>query len=63
MINFGGSKPEIVRIGVCYDVIKDHLKRFWDIDVPSDPGVSALPSGHLKTLPPSAALERLVAAA
>ncbi len=62
MINFNGPKPEIVRIGVGYDVIKDHLKRFWDIDIPSDPGLSALPSGHLKTLPPLQSLERLVAA-
>lgn len=62
MINFSGPKPEIVRIGVAYDVIKDHLKRFWDFECPSDPGISALPGGHLKTLPPLQSLERLVAA-
>jgi hypothetical protein len=61
MIDFSGPKPEIVRIGVCYDVIKDHMKRFWDIDIPSDPGKSSLPSGHLKTLPPLESLEKLVA--
>ncbi|KAJ9610478.1 hypothetical protein H2200_005255 [Cladophialophora chaetospira] len=61
MIDFSGPKPEIVRIGVCYDVIKDHLKRFWNIEIPSDPGQSALPSGHLKTLPPLKSLEKLVA--
>ncbi|EXJ69245.1 uncharacterized protein A1O5_07281 [Cladophialophora psammophila CBS 110553] len=60
MIDFSGPKPEIVRIGVCYDVIKDHLKRFWDIEIPPDPGMSALPSGHLKTLPPLESLEKLV---
>lgn len=61
MIDFSGPKPEIVRIGVCYDVIKDHMKRFWNIDIPNDPGKEALPHGHLKNLPPLASLERLVA--
>lgn len=63
MIDFSGPKPEIVRIGVCYDVIKDHLKRFWDIEVPSDPGASTLPSGHLKMLPPLESLKKLVSVA
>lgn len=62
MIDFSGPKPEVTRIGVCYELIRDHLKRFWDIDSPPDPGVSSLPSGHLKTLPPLESLERLVAA-
>ncbi|KIW10570.1 hypothetical protein PV08_11534 [Exophiala spinifera] len=62
MIDFSGPKPEIVRIGVCYDVIKDHMKRFWNIDIPDDPGKAALPHGHLKNLPPLASLQRLVAA-
>jgi hypothetical protein len=62
MIDFSGPKPDIVRIGACYDVIKDHLKKFWDIDAPEDPGSAVLPSGHLKQLPPLKSLERLVAA-
>ena len=63
MIEFSGPKPEIVRIGVCYDVIKDHSKRFWDIEAPSDPGALTLPSGHLKTLPPWEPLKKLVSVA
>ena len=60
MIDFSGPKPEVVRVGLCYDVIKDRLKRFWDIDIPADPGMSGPPGGHLKTLPPLESLQRLV---
>jgi len=62
MINFSGPKLEIVRIGIGYDVIKDHLERFWGItDLPEDPGKELLPSGHLKVLEPLKSLEKLVA--
>ncbi|KAJ9615860.1 hypothetical protein H2200_001937 [Cladophialophora chaetospira] len=61
MIDFSGPNIDIVRIGVCYDVIKDLLKRFWGIEIPADPGKTSLPSGHLKTLPPLESLEKLVA--
>lgn len=63
MINFSGPKIEIVRIGLGYDIIKDHLARFWGItDLPEDPGREALPHGHLKVLEPLESLKKLVAA-
>ena len=62
MIDFSGPSLDVIRIGVGYDVIKDHLKRFWDIDTPDDPGKASLPSGHLKVLQPLASLDKLVAA-
>lgn len=49
-----------MRIGACYDVIKDLVKRFWDIELPSDPGRASVPHGNLKTLPPSETLKKLV---
>ena len=61
MIDFSGPTPEVVRIGICYDVIRDHLQRFWGIKVPEDPGKASLPSGHLKNLPPLQSLEKLIA--
>lgn len=62
MIDFSGPRPEIVRIGLGYDVIKDHLARFWGItDLPEDPGKESLPSGHLKVLEPLKSLEKLTA--
>jgi tRNA A37 threonylcarbamoyladenosine synthetase subunit TsaC/SUA5/YrdC len=45
LINF--ETMEVVRIGAYYDVIADTLKRFFGVDLPADPGVEALPSGHL----------------
>ena len=62
MIDFSKPTLEVVRIGVGYEVIKDHIKRFWGIELPSDPGKALLPSGHLKDLPPLRALEHLVVA-
>ena len=47
MINF--VTMEVVRIGACYEVISDVLKRFFDHELPPDPGLDALPSGHLRT--------------
>ena len=45
LINF--DTMEVVRIGVGYDLIADVLKRWFDVELPADPGVEALPSGHL----------------
>lgn len=59
MIDFSGAKPEIVRIGACYDVIKDVLWRRWQIEIPADPGMAANQFGHLKTPPSLASLEKL----
>ena len=39
---------EVVRIGTCYELIVDIMKRRFDIDLPVDPGRDVLPSGHLK---------------
>ena len=60
MIDFSKPVPEVIRIGVGYDVIKDHGKRFWGIEFPNDPGKASLPSGHLKILPPLKALDELI---
>lgn len=62
MIDISKPQIEVVRIGVGYEVIKDHLKRFWDIDLPEDPGLASLPSGHLKTPAPLQALQDLISA-
>lgn len=63
MLDFSGPTIEVVRIGACYETIKDALKRFWNIDLPSDPGHTSLPSGHLKNLQPLESLQRLMAKA
>ena len=46
MINF--RSMEVVRIGSCYELIAEALKRNFDVDLPPDPGLEALPSGHLR---------------
>jgi tRNA A37 threonylcarbamoyladenosine synthetase subunit TsaC/SUA5/YrdC len=46
MINF--RTMEVVRIGSCYEIICDVLKRHFDVELPADPGLDALPSGHLR---------------
>ena len=45
LINF--STLEVIRIGACYELIAGVLKRWFGVDLPADPGVDALPSGHL----------------
>lgn len=60
MIDFSGPLPEVIRFGVCYDVIQDHIKRFWGIELPDDPGKAELPSGHRKVLPPLESLDHLI---
>jgi tRNA A37 threonylcarbamoyladenosine synthetase subunit TsaC/SUA5/YrdC len=45
MIDF--STMQVVRIGSCYDVISDAMRRHFGIDLPPDPGLDVLPSGHL----------------
>ncbi|RFU25690.1 hypothetical protein B7463_g10649, partial [Scytalidium lignicola] len=62
MLDFSGPNVEVVRIGVGYEIIRDHIKRFWNIDLPADPGKEKCPSGHLKLPPPPLKkLERLMA--
>jgi len=41
------STLEVIRIGACYELIAGVLKRWFGVDLPADPGVDALPSGHL----------------
>ena len=60
VIDFSGPKPEIVRIGACYEIIKDALWRHWKIETPEDPGLEANPFGHLKHQKPLASLEKLI---
>lgn len=45
LINF--STMQVVRIGACYELIAGVLKRWFDVELPADPGLDALPSGHL----------------
>lgn len=45
LINF--ETMEVVRIGACYELIAGVLKRWFDVDLPPDPGIDVLPSGHL----------------
>ena len=47
IINFSDG-VEVVRIGSCYELIADVLKRWFNIDVPIDPGRELNPSGHLQ---------------
>ena len=45
LINFETMK--VIRMGACYELISGVLKRWFDVDLPNDPGVDALPSGHV----------------
>lgn len=45
VINF--NTMQVVRIGAYYEMISDVLKRCFDVDLPEDPGLDALPSGHI----------------
>lgn len=39
---------EVVRIGSCYELLSDVLKRHFHIELPADPGRQENPSGHLQ---------------
>jgi hypothetical protein len=43
---FDFKNMKLLRYGACYDVIQDAFKRFYDIDLPDDPGKDVLFSGH-----------------
>lgn len=45
LINF--DTMQVVRMGACYELIAGVLKRWFNVDLPPDPGLEALPSGHL----------------
>jgi tRNA A37 threonylcarbamoyladenosine synthetase subunit TsaC/SUA5/YrdC len=46
MIDF--TTMEVVRIGACYELIQDVLRRHFAVELPPDPGLEALPSGHTR---------------
>ncbi|KDR35316.1 hypothetical protein BG57_31635 [Caballeronia grimmiae] len=39
---------EVVRIGTCYELIVDAVRREYGIELPADRGRHILPSGYLK---------------
>lgn len=45
IINF--NTMQVIRIGAYYEMISEVLKRWFDVELPSDPGLEALPSGHI----------------
>jgi tRNA A37 threonylcarbamoyladenosine synthetase subunit TsaC/SUA5/YrdC len=45
MIDF--STMEVIRMGSCYELISDVFANQFGITLPADPGLAALPSGHL----------------
>jgi tRNA A37 threonylcarbamoyladenosine synthetase subunit TsaC/SUA5/YrdC len=48
ILRFGNGTAETVRIGSCYELICDILKRHFDVKLPADPGHDANASGHLE---------------
>jgi tRNA A37 threonylcarbamoyladenosine synthetase subunit TsaC/SUA5/YrdC len=48
ILRFGAGNVEVVRIGSCYELISDVLKRHFDVDLPADPGREVNASGHLE---------------
>lgn len=48
LINF--QTLEVVRVGACYELIADVMLRHFKVELPADPGLDVLPSGHLKDL-------------
>jgi tRNA A37 threonylcarbamoyladenosine synthetase subunit TsaC/SUA5/YrdC len=48
ILRFGNGNVECVRIGSCYELISDILKRHFDVELPADPGRDVNASGHLE---------------
>jgi tRNA A37 threonylcarbamoyladenosine synthetase subunit TsaC/SUA5/YrdC len=48
ILRFGHGQVECVRMGSCYELISDVLRRHFDVELPADPGRVANPSGHLQ---------------
>jgi tRNA A37 threonylcarbamoyladenosine synthetase subunit TsaC/SUA5/YrdC len=46
IINF--TDMSVLRIGSCYELIADVLKRHFNVDLPADPGRDVNASGHLQ---------------
>lgn len=39
---------EVIRVGACYELIQDVLRRHYGVELPADPGLDKVPSGHLR---------------
>jgi tRNA A37 threonylcarbamoyladenosine synthetase subunit TsaC/SUA5/YrdC len=48
ILRFGNGNVETVRIGSCYELICDVLRRHFDVELPADPGRAVNASGHLE---------------
>ncbi|NUZ06603.1 Sua5/YciO/YrdC/YwlC family protein [Piscinibacter koreensis] len=48
ILRFGNGEVDCVRIGSCYELIADVLRRHFDVELPRDPGLDVNPSGHLQ---------------
>lgn len=46
MIDF--RTMEVIRIGSCYELVCDVLGRHFGVELPPDPGLETLPSGHVR---------------
>jgi tRNA A37 threonylcarbamoyladenosine synthetase subunit TsaC/SUA5/YrdC len=42
------STLEVIRVGACYELISDIMRRHFKVELPADPGWDVLPSGHLR---------------
>ncbi|KAI1661111.1 hypothetical protein F4813DRAFT_399185 [Daldinia decipiens] len=60
LLDFSGPSVEVIRIGACYNVIRDVLKRQWNIELPADPGMESLRFRHLTNLDPVKSLQDLI---
>lgn len=47
-LSFANGEVECLRIGSCYELISDVLRRHFDVTLPQDPGREANASGHLQ---------------
>lgn len=61
ILDFSVPKIDVVRIGFPYESIRDKVLKLWGIKLPEDPGRVTHPRGHLKVLPQSESLKRLIA--
>jgi hypothetical protein len=48
ILRFGSGGVDVVRIGSCYELIADVLKRHFGVALPADPGRHVNASGHLE---------------
>ncbi|WP_077000568.1 Sua5/YciO/YrdC/YwlC family protein [Variovorax sp. KK3] len=47
-LSFANGEVECLRIGSCYELISDLLRRHFDVTLPEDPGRDVNASGHLQ---------------